>query len=253
MAFSRKAVVLASIGAATLSGCIPAGRSPEARASRDDSVRIATPPSPPRRSTAANRPAAPRSTPVRSAGATVPAAPDWREGERCISNLSAVGARFTPLADRDMGENCSARSSVRLSDVGVAQTNLGPMTCSLAGAYTGWIRNAVQPAARQVYGKEVVRVETFGTLACRNIYNLQAGPRSEHAYANAVDVAAFVLEDGTKVSVLGGWRGDERDQRFLRLLHTSACRRFGTVLGPEYNAAHANHFHFDMAARRFCR
>lgn len=238
MAKSRTVMVLASAQALALAACVPAGQAPEPRASRDTSVRIAAPVGP--------GPAA------RRTGA-VSAAPNWREGERCISNLSAVGARFTPLADRDMGANCSARSSVRLADIGVPQTNLGPMTCQLAGAYTGWIRHAVQPAARQVYGKDVARVETFGTLACRNIYNLQAGPRSEHAYANAIDVAAFVLEDGTKVSVLGGWRGDERDRRFLRLLHASACRRFGTVLGPEYNAAHANHFHFDMAERRFCR
>jgi hypothetical protein len=42
---------------------------------------------------------------------------------------------------------------------------------------------------------------------------------------------------------------------FLRGAHTSACRIFGTVLGPEANNAHKNHFHVDMAERRsgnFC-
>jgi hypothetical protein len=70
---------------------------------------------------------------------------------------------------------------------------------------------------------------------------------SEHAFANAVDVSAFVLRDGRRVSVLNGWRGSPKERAFLRRLHQSACKRFGTVLGPEYNAAHANHFHFDMA------
>lgn len=46
-----------------------------------------------------------------------------------------------------------------------------------------------------------------------------------------------------------------RDQKFLRAAHTSACKYFGTVLGPEANFAHHNHFHLDMAPRKhsnFC-
>ena len=45
------------------------------------------------------------------------------------------------------------------------------------------------------------------------------------------------------------------EANFLRRLHRGACDVFGTVLGPEANEAHRNHFHFDMAARRrksFC-
>jgi hypothetical protein len=37
---------------------------------------------------------------------------------------------------------------------------------------------------------------------------------------------------------------------FLRAAHDSACHTFGTVLGPEANAAHRNHFHVDMAERK---
>ena len=68
--------------------------------------------------------------------------------------------------------------------------------------------------------------------------------------ANAVDVSAFVLKNGRRVTVLDGWNGKDDERAFLRRLHQSACKRFGTVLGPEYNAAHANHFHLDMAARQ---
>jgi hypothetical protein len=42
---------------------------------------------------------------------------------------------------------------------------------------------------------------------------------------------------------------------FLRRLHKGACGTFGTVLGPEANEAHRDHFHFDLAARKrnaFC-
>ena len=38
---------------------------------------------------------------------------------------------------------------------------------------------------------------------------------------------------------------------FLRAAHETACKRFGTVLGPEANEAHRNHFHLDMAKRRY--
>lgn len=44
--------------------------------------------------------------------------------------------------------------------------------------------------------------------------------------------------------------------RFLRDAHTTACRLFGTVLGPEANNAHRNHFHVDLANRKlgaYCR
>ena len=44
-------------------------------------------------------------------------------------------------------------------------------------------------------------------------------------------------------------------QRFLRRAHTAACKIFGTILGPEANEAHRNHFHVDMADRttgNFC-
>ena len=36
---------------------------------------------------------------------------------------------------------------------------------------------------------------------------------------------------------------------FLRAAHRSACKVFNTVLGPEANNAHLNHFHLDMAER----
>jgi len=39
--------------------------------------------------------------------------------------------------------------------------------------------------------------------------------------------------------------------RFLRAAHAAACRLFGTTLGPEANEAHRNHFHVDMAERKY--
>ena len=77
---------------------------------------------------------------------------------------------------------------------------------------------------------------------------------SGHALANAVDVSAFILADGRRISVQDGWRADDEDtQRFFKLIHASACKRFGTVLSPDYNAAHHDHLHLEDDHKAFCR
>lgn len=175
------------------------------------------------------------------------------EAKQCAVDLQRAGVRFTPLPNQDFGGGCSAIDSVKLLDIGTPTTNLGAMTCPLAQNFAAWAQYAVRPAARQYLKSEVVRIETFGTYSCRNIYGGRSGRISQHAYSNAVDVAGFVLADGRRIMLDGGWNGDRASQDFLRALHKSACRRFGTVLGPEYNAAHKDHFHFDMSGNGFCR
>ncbi len=181
------------------------------------------------------------------------AAPTDETLRQCLGGLTDAGVRYTRLPDQDFGGGCSVRGSVRLDDIGLPTTNLGAMQCPLARHFAAWATYAVRPAARQVYGQEAVRIETFGTYACRNVNGAASGRLSQHAYANAVDVAAVVLADGRRVSVLRGWTGEARDQQFLRLVRASACRRFGTVLSPDYNSLHADHFHFDMGGQGFCR
>jgi hypothetical protein len=175
------------------------------------------------------------------------------EAKQCVTDLTKAKVKFTPLANQDFGGGCSAIDSVKLLDVGTPVSNLGPMTCPLARNFAGWVQYAVRPAARKYLGSEVVKVETFGTYSCRNIYGGRSGRLSQHAYANAIDVSAFVLKDGRRITLLDGWNGKDDEREFLRILHGSACKRFGTVLGPAYNAAHHNHFHFDMGGNGFCR
>ncbi len=175
------------------------------------------------------------------------------EARQCAVDLERAGVRFTPLANQDFGGGCSAIDSVKLLDIGTPTSNLGPMTCPLARNFAAWAQHAVRPAARLHLGSDVVKIETFGTYSCRNIYGGRSGRLSQHAYSNAVDVSGFVLADGRRIMLDGGWNGDRASQQFLRALHKSACRRFGTVLGPDYNAAHYNHFHFDMSGNGYCR
>jgi len=175
------------------------------------------------------------------------------DARQCAVDLRRAGVKFTPLPNTDHGGGCSSIDSVKLLDIGTPVTNLGPMTCPLARNFAAWVEYAVRPAARLYFRTEVVKVETYGTYSCRNIYGGRSGRLSQHATSNAVDVAGFVLADGRRIMLDGGWHGDKSSQQFLRALHKSACRRFGTVLSPDYNAAHYNHFHLDMSGNGYCR
>lgn len=125
-------------------------------------------------------------------------------------------------------------------------------SCRLAAAVYVWEREVVQSAARLYFQSEVTRIDTFGTFACRNVYDRTEGRRSEHATANALDVAGFRLADGQRISVLDDWNTDGAKAAFLRDVRDGSCKLFSGVLSPEYNAAHANHFHLDMGAYRIC-
>lgn len=126
-----------------------------------------------------------------------------------------------------------------------------PTTCAVAAALELWLRTAVEPAARDILGVGLQRIEHLGAYSCRRLYGRTEGAWSEHATGNAIDIGAFVLNDGRRVSVLRDWPGDGEKARFLRRVRDGACGPFGTVLSPDYNAAHRDHFHFDQAARVF--
>jgi hypothetical protein len=111
----------------------------------------------------------------------------------------------------------------------------------------------VQPAALRHFGSRAARLEHFGSYVCRRVYGGREARLSRHAMADALDVASFVMEDGTEVRVEEHWGGDHPRARFLRDVHRGACRVFDGVLGPEYNPAHRNHFHLERGGYRVCR
>lgn len=123
-------------------------------------------------------------------------------------------------------------------------------TCAINAGLALWLRHGVQPAARSILGSRVVALEHLGTHNCRRIGGGDTGVWSEHATGNAIDVSAFVLADGRRISVLRDWSRGNDAAVFLRTTRQSACSIFGTMLSPDYNAAHADHFHLDQAASR---
>lgn len=193
----------------------------------------------------------------RPAGGPSQAAVTRPETQRCLANLGSAGTRFAALADRYYAPGCQSVGAVRLDRLAgdrgdFAASNLGPVACPLAGAFAGWARFGVDRAARQMLGSGLERIETMGSYSCRNVAG--SARLSAHSRAEAIDVGAFVLADGRRVSVKAGWNGGaEQERAFLRIVHSSACKRFGTVLGPAYNPAHADHFHVELGRGGFCR
>lgn len=183
--------------------------------------------------------------------ATTPAA------HQCLGKLNATGARFNVKADAYGGKGCSTKNTVSLNAMrgDGAQfevSNLGTVSCPVATTFAAWSRYGVDRAARQILGSPIERIETMGSYSCRNVAG--SSRRSAHSTADAVDVSGFVLKDGRRISLSGGWKSSDRSEReFLRIVHKSACKRFGTVLGPDYNAAHRDHFHLERGDGSFCR
>lgn len=178
---------------------------------------------------------------------------------QCLTQLSAVGAEFTALPDRYTGQGCSTVGTVQMAALrgditNMSIGNIGPVQCGVGTAFAAWARYGVDRAARQILGSPLQRIETMGSYACRNVAG--STRRSAHATAGAIDIAGFVLEDGRRISVADDWSGGSSSEKeFLRTIQRSACRRFGTVLGPEYNAAHRDHFHLEgvIDGSSFCR
>ena len=179
---------------------------------------------------------------------------DERAYRQCLVDLGQRGARFTPLPNRVFGGGCSAIGTVQLLDIGMPTTNLGAMTCPLADKFVDWTQNALQKAATAWLDSPVVKVESFGTYSCRPVNNVAGNALSQHGYSNAVDISGFVLANGRRITVLADWNGPDPDARnFLRAVHAAACRRFRVVLGPDANAIHRNHLHFDMGRGPYCK
>lgn len=165
----------------------------------------------------------------------------------CRAVLARSEVAFTALDAAGEGE-CARPDRTRLGDYPLSP-DTPPVTCPVAIALELWRRDSLAPAARQILGSDIARIEHLGAFSCRRMYGASEGRWSEHATGNAIDIAGFVLEDGRRISVLGDWDAEGAEARFLRAVRDGACKSFATVLSPDYNAAHADHFHLDQDGR----
>ncbi|EMJ0104168.1 TPA: extensin [Enterobacter cloacae] len=175
--------------------------------------------------------------------------------EACASLLSQANQkaliRTQPVADS--AGACPLHNVVRVRDFGPVSLNSSFLaSCPLALSSALFVSQQARPLTRTWTGSELVRIEHLGSYTCRNIYHRPDARRSEHATAEALDISAFRLANGERVTILHGWRST-KTQPWLQALLTASCGYYGNGLGPEYNAAHANHFHLGMRGFGLCR
>ena len=131
------------------------------------------------------------------------------------------------------------------------------LACPIVSALDRWIIDAVQPSAQKWFGQAVVEIKQISAYSCRGMNGQPGAHISEHAFGNALDIAAFVLADGRKITVERGWKGTVEEQAFLHDVQLAACDQFTTVLAPGSNVYHYNHIHVDLmrraSGRRICQ
>lgn len=178
----------------------------------------------------------------------------------CLTLLETSGISFAAAPPRGDAA-CRVEDAVRVSP-GQAMLPLSPASvapsCPVVAGLIAWQSQVVQAAALRHLDGSVARIEHFGSYSCRRLYGRSTGGWSEHATADAIDISAFVLRDGRRVSVLADWNDTGDKGAFLRAVRDGGCKLFATMLSPDYNAAHADHLHMDQANRgtagwRTCR
>ena len=128
------------------------------------------------------------------------------------------------------------------------------MDCGTAQALQVWVRTGLRPTVGEI-GGGAQGLRVAGSYVCRTRNNARSAKISEHGKGRAIDISEIRLLDGAVLSVVRHWR-DPRLGPVLRGMHAAACGPFGTVLGPNADAAHRDHFHFDTARHRksaYCR
>jgi hypothetical protein len=163
-----------------------------------------------------------------------------------------------PAPRREAPRLGPARAPFNTAAIPTAElTPRATLACPMVSALDRWVSEGVQPAALHWFGSPVVKIKQISSYSCRAMVGAGTNHISEHAFGNALDIAAFTLADGRTVTVQKGWHGTAEEQAFLHDVQLYACETFNTVLAPGYNAAHYNHIHVDLmrrsSGRRPCR
>lgn len=171
----------------------------------------------------------------------------------CRQALETSALRYKAQADSPATANCPLHNTWRIEQGQARLSSSFLASCPLAVAYALFEAHDLQPIAQQVFGQPVTQVEHLGSFACRNVYHRKQGRLSQHAMANALDISGFRLQDGQRIVLARDWQAGGQKAQFLREVQRAACESFSTVLGPDYNAAHHDHFHLDMGLWQVCR
>ncbi|UAB88832.1 extensin family protein [Ruegeria sp. SCSIO 43209] len=210
-----------------------------------------------------NTPVPPHWNPLRDLTVTAPVTPvtpyqlnrALADDALCRAALAEAGARFDPLDDLVVDQNCGIEGRGRLSGLVNARVTAVETRCATTLRLVMWEHHVVQPAAQQLLGTSVSRLRQIGSYNCRRMRTAQGQDNgwSSHATADAIDIVGMDLSDGRSLNLLADWDADGPEADFLRQIWRGACDWFRVVLGPDYNRLHADHFHLQGPGWGYCR
>jgi hypothetical protein len=176
-----------------------------------------------------------------------------REPGRCFAALDRGRIGYERAPDRPLENGCGYDHAAILTRSDVSYGGGVLLRCPALVPLILWERYGVEPAAERELGRRITGIRQLGTYSCRNINHALVGRRSQHAVANAIDIASFRTEDGAIISIARDWNDAGPRGRFLHEVRDGACRFFGVVLSPDHNALHHDHFHLDTSFWSVCR
>jgi hypothetical protein len=168
----------------------------------------------------------------------------------CRRELRKLGVTYRDLAPIDDGGACRIDHPVQVSQLsgGIKMKPAATLTCAMAAAFASWTKEELASAARWKYLSGVKTIHQGSSYSCRRIRGTSVA--SEHSKGNALDIMRIELNNGRDIDVRKpGWFAF-RQRSLLNNVRKGGCGYFTTVLGPGYNADHADHFHFDIKDRR---
>lgn len=176
-----------------------------------------------------------------------------RAPERCYAALdrAKISYRRAPPLHHESG--CGYDDAVWLDRSEIEHGSRILLRCPAMLGLLLWERHVLAPAAEQHFNRKLASLRHLGTYSCRGIREGKRGSLSQHAFANAIDVAGFTVAGEPGMTVGGDWKSDGEKGAFLRVVRDGACRIFGVVLSPDHDRNHANHFHLDMSWLSVCR
>jgi hypothetical protein len=188
--------------------------------------------------------AAPAASSTGSVGAPMSIAPPGSAGDRGYPS-DAYGSPRT-VAPAPAAVPLGPSASPILTAAPATLTPTATLACPVVSALNRFVSDHVQPAAVRWFGRPVVEIKQISAYSCRGMNGDPRASISEHAFGNALDIAAFTLADGHRITVKEGWHGTPEEQGFLHDVQGAACEMFTTVLAPGSNAYHYDHIHVDL-------
>lgn len=174
-----------------------------------------------------------------------------------ILRLRRAKVAFKRIPDLQTKRGCGYVNGVEMTGVdGIPFTASATIRSALALRFAVWIKDTVEPAARQVFDQQIKKIVVWSSYSCRNAKGRRWGGMwhrlSQHAHGNAIDLGGFILADGTFVAFRAHWYKKGPKSTFLKSITAAACRQFSKVLTPDYDRVHANHLHLDLAKGKLC-